>query len=1043
MGALRFEILGPLRVWRDGVELNAGPHQQALLLALLLARDGRPTSTSELVDLIWGEAVPNSAVNVLHKYVGNLRRLLEPDLPARSAGSFLLRRGNGYLFATGSGWLDLTEFRERVAAAVAAGSTHRRDSVLRHYSAALNLWTAPAGDGVTSGPAAAAVFTGLTNEFLDTCTAATELAVSMGRSAELLGPLQLAAAMAPLHEPVQASLVTALGAAGRQADALSVFHAVRRRLTEEIGVDPGHALNAAHRRVLNPTANAGRRADAAASTTTGLVGRADELAVMRRAVEPVFAGASALVIVEGEPGVGKTRLLEEAAAEADQRGARTVWGRCLPGDGTPSMWPWVQAARAVLAAQPVGDQEAWLDGDLGRLLEPRDGTPAGQVLPDSGGQFRLFERVVELTGQVSRNRPLVLVIDDLHWADVASLQLFGHLAARLPTGTVLVGALRDTAPPPGTELSRMLAAASRVPGHRRIRIGPLDPDEVAELVRLETGIEPDRDAARNIFARTEGNPFFVRELSRFLADTNGLGSGTDPVGVPATVVDVVRDRLGDIDTSAAGLVHAAALAGREVTIGLLASVAGVDARTCLELLEPLQGLGVLVSEVGDPHTLRFTHDLVREAVVGTTPPGRANQLHVRIADAIEGADAHDESRAERVAYHLWSAGPLAEPTRTAEALMRAGSRAATKSALAAAEGHLRSAVRISRDAGLAELELAALSQLTAVVGMRQMYGTAALELLERAERLARALDRDLEATGFLFSRWTAHGQAVEFDRSGALARRLLEQGYASDDETMRTYGVQAWGIHQYHMGNVGEAFRYVSQSEHTLLGGLTRHGQDPVRGDLELLMTGMLAEITAVHGDVASARRLLDTLEVAAGESPYRITVWSTMVSRVAAVIGDPQLALRAAERGIAVDPGFSFVFLGTYQRLARCWALAITRADRDAIGEARRLITANLLNPPRSCVATWYALLGEMLMAVDQIDDADVALNRAQWCLDAYGQRYPEGLLGVLRARVMQARGEPTSAVRSVALAARTLSAQREAGLFVARADRLLDELS
>jgi len=1045
-GAVRLQILGPLRLWRDGVELDAGPRQQAYLLALLLAREGRPTSAAELVDLIWGEGAPASALNALHKYIGSLRRLLEPTLPARGTGSHLLRRGNGYLFTAGPGALDLASFREFVAAAEAELSAGRRERALDRYADALALWTGPAGDGLAHGPAAMSIFAGLNDEFFDTCTAAAELAVSLGRPDRVSAPLHLAATIAPLHEPVQAGLITILGAAGRQVEALSVFRTVRARLAQDLGLDPGQALEDAHRQVLS---QAMTLADARRDKPfdSGLVGRADELAVLREAVDTAFLGRVGLAIVEGEPGVGKTRLLEEIAADAERRHALVVWGSCLDGDGTPSMWPWVQAVGAVLDALPSELQQQWRKSDLGRLVEPRDDILAGSVLPDSGGQFRLFERVVAVVGDVAARRPLVLVIDDLHWADVASLQLFTHLAARLPNGTVVIGALRDRAPAPTTELARALAAASRVPGHRRIVLGPLDLPEVAELVRRETGHDPGSGAARSIRARTAGNPFFVRELARFLADGGELSeAAAAQPGVPSTVRDVVRDRLADLDEGVKDLLQIAALIGRDVGLGLLARVAGLEVQACLDGLEPLEGLGLLAPIPRDPFSLRFTHDLVRESVAEITPPGRTTQLHVRIADALERSDADDESVAERLAHHLWSAGPLVNPARTAGALVRAGRCAATKSALEAAERHLRSAVQVARNASLAELELSALSQLTAVVGMRSMYGTAGLDLLERAEHLVRGLGRDLEAAGFLFSRWTAHGQAIELDRSGPLARRLLDQGYASSDPMMRTYGLQAWGLQQWHLGNIGEAFRYVSQSEQNLLTGLARLEQDPVRGDLQLLMTGMLAEITALHGDVDAARDLLDTLEAVAGDNPYRITIWATMVARIASVVGDPGWALPAADRGIAVDPGFSFVFLGTYQRLARCWALAVTGAEPNptatVIPEAQRLIAANLLDPPRSCVATWYMLLGEMHLSAGSTDDAAIALDRAEFYLNAYGQRYPEALLLLLRARVLHARGEPVTVVRAATEKARALSIEREAHLFVHRAEQFLAEL-
>ncbi|WP_083155964.1 ATP-binding protein [Mycolicibacterium moriokaense] len=1047
--SLRLQILGPLRVWRDGVELDPGPPQQAAVLALLLARVGQPTSTAELVDLIWGEGAPASAVNVLHKYVGALRRLLEPALPVRGTGSYLLRRGNGYLFAPGPAALDLVRFREFVAAAEVELAANRRLAALDEYVGALGLWTAPAADGLPQGPAAMAVFAGLNNEFFDTCTAATELAVSLGRPERMLAALQLAVRMAPLHEPVHASLITALGAAGRQVEALAVFRTVRERLAEELGLDPGQVLEDAHQRVLTqaPTTDTGTVATESpgrpAEAAPGLVGRVEELAVLHPAMDSVFAKGSGLVIIEGEPGVGKTRLLEEVAAEAERCGARVVWGHCLQGDGTPSMWPWVQAMHALVDTLPAAAKERWLDSELGRLVGPRDGVLGGALLLDSGGQFRLFEHVVGVVAEAATQGPLVLVIDDLHWADVASLQLFSHLAARLPAGTVVVGALRDRAPTPGTELARMLAAASRVPGHRRIRVGPLDLAEVSELVRRETGRDPGVEATRNIYARTGGNPFFVRELSRLLANTDSLtADAARRADVPATVRDVVWDRLADVDDEVKRLLEVAALIGRGFDIGLLARVVDVEVPTCLDRLELLEGLGLITPIPHDPYTFRFAHDLVREAVVGTTPPGRATQLHLRIADALERVDSGGEFVTERLAYHLWSAGPLADSARTAGALIRAGTVAMTKSALEAAEQQLRSAVQISRDAGLTAVELIALSLLTAVVGMRTMYGTAALDLLERAENLARSLGKEVEATAFQFSRWTAHHQAVEFDRSGALARRMLEQGYESSDPIVRTYGMQAWGVHQYDLGNVGDAMRYLSQTREILLEGLAQREQDPVRGDLEALMIGVLAEIGAVHGDVEAAHELFDILEAAA-DNPYRTTVWATLVSRTAVLVGDPEWALRGAERGIAVDPGFSFVFLGTYQRLARCWARVLKGQDQRAnITEAQRLIAANLLDPPRTCVATWYGLLAEMHLAAGSVDDAATALSRAEFYLNAYGQRYPEGLIMLLRARLLHARGEPTAAVRSAAEAARALSIERGARLFGARADEFLADL-
>ncbi|MET8145620.1 AAA family ATPase [Sphaerisporangium sp. NPDC005288] len=674
-GSLLLRILGPLRLWRDGAELDAGPRQRAFLLAVLLARVGRPTGTDELIDLIWDDDPPDGARNLIQKYVGGVRRLLEPARSARTSGSYVRRRGDAYLFTAGAGVLDLVEFRDLATAAGTALAKERHEDALDTYVKALGLWQGPAGEGLREGPTASSIFARLDGEFFDACTAAAELAVSLGRPQGVLPGLYRAAAMAPLHEPVQASLISTLGAAGRQAEALSVFEAVRTRLAADLGISPCQALEAAYWRVLDqdlqaagavtlqpaaPHAPASSRAaaESQAPSGSGLVGRSDELTVLRQAIDPAFAGGTGLVVLVGEPGIGKTHLLREIAAEAVRRDAGVVWGHCLHGEGTPSMWPWIQVVGRVLDEMPGSARAQWLAGELGHLLGPGGDGPGGSAAPGGTARFRLFEAVAAAVGQVAARRPLVLVIDDLQWADAASLDLFSHLAVHLPAGTVIIGALRDRAPVPGSALTKTLAAASRVPGHRRLQVAPLSLADVAELVRRESDREPDPGVVRGIHLRTAGNAFFVRELARLLADGDVR---TMAVGVPATVRDVVRDRMSGLDERAGDLLQISALIGREVELSLLADVAGLDVGACLDHLGPVAALGLLEPTPGDPFSLRFSHDLVRESLTETMPAARAIPLHLRVADALERTGSSGDHAAERVAHHLWSAGPLADP----------------------------------------------------------------------------------------------------------------------------------------------------------------------------------------------------------------------------------------------------------------------------------------------------------------------------------------------------------------------------------------------
>ncbi|GAA1279240.1 BTAD domain-containing putative transcriptional regulator [Pseudonocardia aurantiaca] len=829
-GTLRLQVLGPLRLWRGESELQAGPRQQAYLLALLLARGGRPTGIGELIDLIWGEDAPASALNVIHKYVGSIRRLLEPDLPPRETGAYLLRRGNGYLCTAGADLLDLARFRQQSGAARKARADEHDAAALGHYLDALRLWSGPAGDGWTHGPVAAPIFAGLNDEYFQACMEAADVALTLGQPARVLPALHLAATMAPLHESVQASLITVLGGAGRQAEALAVFDALRGRLADDLGIDPGPDLKAAHQRVLTQTpapqtpapqtpapqtpaprapstrtpvaedlvaAPSGRPTPSlpAISQTPPpgdvdrLVGRSDELAALRRAVEPALGNSTAVVLLEGEPGVGKSRLMEEIADHAEDRGALVVWGHCLEGEGRPTMWPWVETVSSLFDVMPQERREQWATRDLGHLIGSRAERPTAPAIPDGNARFRLLEQVVDLIAEAAAARPVVLMLDDLQWADTSSLQLLDHVVSRLPAGTAVVASLRNRGPSPGFELVRTLAAASRATGHRRLLVGPLNTAEVAELIHLETGVRLAPDVASSVRTRTAGNPFFVQELGRLWAADGEVTMETVLRStVPVTVRDVVRDRLAVLDSDTQELLGIAALVGRSVELVLLARTASLDVGSCLERLEPVRSLGLVGPTPGDPFSYRFTHDLVRQVVSEAIPPGRAAALHGSIADAIEEVGLSDESVAERLAHHLWTAGPVANPARTVAALVRAGAQAKAKTALGAAEHHLASAVELTRKASLPELELGALSQLIAVVGMRSMYGTASISLLERAEQVAQRLGRDREVAGFLFSRWTAHGQALDLDRSSPLARRLDELGNTSQDPVVRCYG---------------------------------------------------------------------------------------------------------------------------------------------------------------------------------------------------------------------------------------------------------------
>jgi DNA-binding SARP family transcriptional activator len=312
--------MGPLRVWRDDVELDAGPRQQRCLLALLLVRAGRTVGMTELIDLLWGPKPPSSAVNVIHKYVGTLRRLLEPGLPRRSAGSYLLRHRTGYRFTADPDTLDLVRFRQLAGAARARADEGHPQEAVDRYAEALRLCHGTTAEALAGSPAAAAIFAGVDSEFFDAAVAATEIAVRVGRPMDLLRPLRLAAEMGRLNEPVHAGLMTTLAAAGYQAESLLAYGTIRDRLAEELGIDPGHELRRAQQRVLTQAETAQRpspliRPAQLPPDQRLFAGRRAELGSLHELVAELRDGSTgpAVIAVDGVAGVGKSALVTRLA----------------------------------------------------------------------------------------------------------------------------------------------------------------------------------------------------------------------------------------------------------------------------------------------------------------------------------------------------------------------------------------------------------------------------------------------------------------------------------------------------------------------------------------------------------------------------------------------------------------------------------------------------------------------------------------------------------------------------------------------------------
>ncbi|MFI1044646.1 BTAD domain-containing putative transcriptional regulator [Streptomyces griseoruber] len=355
--AIRFQVLGPVRVRRGEEELDLGFPQQRALLALLLLHAGRTVPTAEILDTLWAGRPPASAPNVVRRYAAALRRLLEPGLPPRDPGSRLLRRTGGYLLVAEPDEADLLRFRELTRQGKRAAATGRAETAARRFTRALGEWRGPLAMGIPEPVRAHIRFTAVHRELLDTARLAADAALLSGHADRVLPALREAVAHEPLDEPLHARLVLALAACGLQAEALRTYDDIRRRLATDLSLTPGPELTAAHARVLRQevrrsgaAGHGGSPGESGPPSPLGLfVGREDE---SRRLSE--LARGSGVVLVGGMPGVGKSAL---AARWAHQAAARYPDGRLhvnLRGSepGRPALEP-VDALGELLTALGV------------------------------------------------------------------------------------------------------------------------------------------------------------------------------------------------------------------------------------------------------------------------------------------------------------------------------------------------------------------------------------------------------------------------------------------------------------------------------------------------------------------------------------------------------------------------------------------------------------------------------------------------------------------------------------------------------------------
>ncbi|TDB85390.1 ATPase [Actinomadura sp. KC216] len=672
-------VLGAFGAEVAGAPADLGGPRQRSVLARLVAAQGRMVPADTLVEDLWAGTAPSRAAAGLQSFVSHLRRALEPDRPPRTPALILVTEPPGYALRLPDGNVDAWRFDSLIDEAAGLLDAQPQEA-RRRAERALAEWRGPAYAEFADLPWAAAEAARLDERRRLAVERRAEAMLRLGAAAEAVPDLETHAAANPLREEAWRLLALSLYRAGRQGDALAALRRARTTLTEELGVDPGPALRRLEADILAQSPGLGEpepvaerpvlrlAPDPGDLVESSFVGRVAELARLEDAARDAVAGLRGVVLIGGDAGMGKTALAERFARGLADRGWTCAWGRAPETGGAPAAWPWAELLRELTAAAPPDDV---LAARLAPFLD--DGVIGGDGADVSTGRFRLHLAVEDYLTGLAGAAPLLLVLDDLHWADEETLALLVRLAGRLRERPVLlVTTFRSTEVP--ERLATALAALARQEP-ARIDLRGLSAPEVAALVR-GTCATSVADAELEVIAeRTGGNPFFTRETARLL-DAEGLPAATRRV--PAGVGDVLRRRIARLPGPVQDVLRDAAVIGRDADLRVLADLAG-DEDTVIDAVEA--GLaGGLVTEPG-PGRMRFAHALVRDTLYDAISRARLARLHGRVAAALE---RHQPGEVAAIAHHYLESG--ADPAKAVRYARRAAEAAEARFAHGTAAG---------------------------------------------------------------------------------------------------------------------------------------------------------------------------------------------------------------------------------------------------------------------------------------------------------------------------------------------------------------------
>ncbi|MEZ4834678.1 MAG: AAA family ATPase [Caldilineaceae bacterium] len=695
---IRILTLGTLRVLRDDEEVNEHDwrtRQARQLLKILVTERPRPVSTDRIIEILWPDSTPSAASTTLRSAVNALRNVLEPERPNRAPSSYIHTQAPGYAYRRHADlWLDVEVFEQLLDEAARLPAAEERRQRLE---AALALY---ADDYLMDDPYAdwaKAERERLRERFFDALLDLAALHAQDGHYSAAISTCRRVLARDEVRESAYQALMRYQAESGDSAAALLTYERCRVLLSEQLGADPSPLTQQLHARILNgeidtvvvdaltahalPSAPQTQDAEALPQqsllppqerASDPFVGRRQETSTIESALQQALDGQGSIVVLAGEMGVGKSRLAYQMLRHAESSAATIISATCQRLEQSLPYAPLADAVGRYLQLLPDAALRRLSPAVLAQLVQivpslqdrlPNHAAPHETPLSPEENRQRLIDAIVTFFTSLAQQRPLVLLLDDLHWADAETLSVVSRLIPRIQRHPfLLLLAYRQGDLVENDSLQTLLHALRRSPYSQILPVDRLSQDDVLRLVQ-QWRADPDfptEKLAQTLYATTAGNALFLVEAIRALqertAESPSLAQPVDrhlaDLSRRERVQEIIQERIERLPGEAVSVLQLAAVVGRDFSLDLLERAASVD---------PMQGLDVLLRrqfliERGDDR-LDFVHQVVRQVAYDGLNALLRRRLHRQVALALSAKEQVDRNPAE-IAFHFGEAGRL-------------------------------------------------------------------------------------------------------------------------------------------------------------------------------------------------------------------------------------------------------------------------------------------------------------------------------------------------------------------------------------------------